>query len=883
MPRTWLRLDRPAALALLLAGVLALLAALGSPPSDTRAQACPPYCSTPIVTPAWHLHMCDDTYEGQQVDNHCMVGDGVTEFPHGTNEVFIIYCHRADDLVVVQVHDSGGGLQYVNHPDGITYQGNGCDTMKFSRRNGIAPAGSPYYTSAWWPEGPFTGVSRGIAWFIGLFIAFDQEDYYGFDAEAQVTARDPGASLDPMVYETITARVTSDSDPVGIAVTLREELPGFSLFRITRPLRFSSEASDESAGVIKVASRDTVTVSYCPRNCAKPYEDRARWYQLVATVTPTNLPTWPGPTTTPTATSPPDVPVRYAVLRPGADDVGYAPQSTNRGLANHLGYPSVYAGMWTSGSNRHFGMVQFDLSSLPSPAAIVSARLEMVGRDGDFAEPGEWSVKLLDKAIDASWRSATFAQVSEATVLAQIGRALGHTDLAEGVTNAFGFSTEQLWLLEERLGSTQRASFRVDGPMEPGYNLFGWHSGVDMYRREKVAPDPALRPSLTLGYVTGVGPMPTVTQGAHSPTPSPPVPTATRTATEPAGPTASATSRPTVSATVTVPGSATVSATATEGAGASVTPTAPDATTPAEPPPSATGTTSAPAPSVLPSPSGTATTAGGTPAAQRQVCLLAFDDADGDGGMGPTERFLPGVTVRVTHVPSAAFVSWTTDGRNDPDYCWSGLADGPYVIAVVQVPLGYVASGPVTHDFVVPYQGPPAVFRFALRRPDVVPPTPSAAATDAKHTPPATAPATVQPTPGPSTGATDAPTRSPTPQPTVTGPSGEVCVAVFDDLDLGGSRGAAEPFLDGHLVAIQDVGRREVRALRTSPAGLVCSRLAVGPYYVRLEPAPLTIHTTPQLVSLQLTDRQRRIVEFGVARMPARDAVYVPFGSRFVR
>ena len=69
----------------------------------------------------------------------------------------------------------------------------------------------------------------------------------------------------------------------------------------------------------------------------------------------------------------------------------------------------------------------------------------------------------------------------------------------------------------------------------------------------------------------------------------------------------------------------------------------------------------------------------------------------------------------------------------------------------------------------------------------------------------------------------------------------------------------------------------------TSPAGLVCSRLAVGPYYVRLKPAPLTIHTTPQLVSLQLTDRQRRIVEFGVARMPARDAVYVPFGSRFVR
>jgi len=889
------RLDRPGILVLLWIGSMLLLAALGSSVEPTHAQACPPHCSTPIVTPAWHLHMCDVPYQEQLDDNRCMIGDGITEFPDGTDRVYIIYCHRADDLVVVQVRDAGGGLQYVNHPDGITYPGNACESLVFSKRNGIAPAGSPYYTSAYWPEGPFHGVSRGIAWYIGLYIAFDQDAYYGGQAEAFITARDPGAVLNPAAFETITARVTSDSDPEGIAVTLRQEAPSFSIFRTERPLKFSPVASDEAAGVIKVANRDTVTVSYCPRNCARPYTDTATWYQLVATVTPTGLPTWPGPAPTATATPPPDVRIEYITLRPAPDDVGYASEITNRGLPNHLGYPSVYSGMWTRGRNRHFGMVQFDLSDVPSGVSFVDARLQMVGRDKAFTDPGAWSVQMLDAAIDVPWRSATFGQVAEAGVVAQIGPTLSDADLAAGRTNAFGFSAGQLAFLNQRLTTTRRVSFRVDGPPGPDENLFAWHSGVDKYRRESVPPDPSLGPSLALAYVLGAAPAPPVTPTSDAGTAGAP--------TTPAAP-PGATISATPSATATVAGGD-LTATAlpspsTPDVPPPVTPTADGPVTAVPATPTADG-------SAEPSPPGPEPTAGGTPvtgtppgwgtatpdappttrtatatatgpAEQRQVCLVAFDDQDGDGTLSPGERFLPDVTVKLTHTASGAFVSWTTDGRNEPDFCWSGLADGSYTIAVVASPFGFVPSGPTRYAFDVPFPGLPAVFAFALRRPGTPTPTPPLTSTP---TAPGPFPSlTPEMPPAPSVTPTPSITPTPTDQPTVTGPSGEICMAAFDDVDGDGYRGVGEAFLRAVSVTIRDVDRRAVRELSTLDHALTCSRLAVGVYFVAVAPPAGRVATGSGEVAVLLTDRQRQIVEFGLVAVVPAPGLYVPYAER---
>lgn len=824
--------------------LLVVLALPGQRTDSARAQACPPYCETPVITPAWHLHMCDVPYQEQLDDNRCMRGPGVTEFPAGTDRVYIIYCHHLPEevgnIVRVQVKDSGGGLQYVNHPDGITYVGDGCETLVFQKRTGIPPGGSPYFTSAVWPEGPFSGIGAGIEWFVGLFVAFDADFYYGLDAEAVITARDPAANLDPLGIDEITVQVSSTTDPVGISMRLVEQSEGFPVFKAASPLRFSDRMSDAAAGVIRVNNNDTITVSYCPRGCTTPYIDTATWIQIHATVTPTSLPTYAGPRPTATNTPPPGVPIEHITLRPAPEDVGYVPQiSANQSRVNHLGYPTIYSGMWTSGRNRHFGMIQFRLDALPAGARTVDARLEMIGQSRDFIDSGEWTVQLLDPSMDAGWRSATFEHVKNAVSLARIGPVLGEFELTDGRTNTFGFSPEQLGLLDARLDSSRRVSFRVDGPGGEDNNLFAWHSGVDVYERASAPPDPALGPSLTIGYVpAGTGPSPT-------PPPSPTSfgPTATPSATSISSPTVDPLATPTP--TLTPGGSETaVASPTTPGGSAEPSATSAEVGTPTDVP--------------------SATPIGG--ARGRQACITAFDDRDGDGSRSPDERFIAGLTVQLTHIASGAFVTWTTDGANDPDFCWNGLVDGQYTIAITERPRGMIASGPTEYRFDVPMESTSITFEFGVRSADA----PTALPTDPPTATPSALP-TLRPTP--------------TPLPTVVGPQGTLCAIAFSDIDANGFDDPGEPLIEDASIRIEDEHRSAVRALMSRSDGAVCVPLAAGVYYVSSEPVTGYEATTSIAEVVLLTDGDVRNVRFGWHRRiaPNGSGIYLPFALRQVR
>jgi hypothetical protein len=399
----------------------------------------------------------------------------------------------------------------------------------------------------------------------------------------------------------------------------------------------------------------------------------------------------------------------------------------------------------------------------------------------------------------------------------------------------------------------------VDGPLGADENLFGWQSGVDKYHRDPQPPDPALGPSLHLTYVAG------------SRSASPTSPSASPTGT------ASVTPLPTPT---TPPASATPDASPTPDGG--TTPSTAPTPEPTEwPTPSATSEATLEPTATRPPPTATdaprVPTATG-PAEQRQVCLSAFDDLDGDGARGPSERFLAGVTVKLTHLASGAFVTWTTDGQNDPDYCWSGLTDGHYVMAAVEAPLGYAASGPTTYQLEVPFPGQPAVYAFAWRRPDVPTPTGEGGETPVLDTPAATA----SPTPSATATATLTPTPSATPttEPTVGGPSGEICVGVYGDGDRSGDRGPGEVFLGQVPVTVRDANRRQVRSLVTVNLDLVCARLATGVYFVSVNPGPGRYVTSGQEMAVLLTDRQRRILEFGLGQAAAENTIHCPFVVR---
>ncbi len=902
-------------MAVLCALVLAALAIPRGPASPpVGAQACPPYCDTPVITPAWHVHMCDEPYQAQLDDNHCMIGKGVTEFPAGTDRVYIIYCHQRNDTVQVFIRDAGGGLQYTNHPDGLTYAGSACETMVYSERNGIAPGGSPYYTSMYWPEGPFSGVGAGIEWYVGLFIAWDADFYYGPEALGRITARDPAANLDSSVRETITVKITSDSDPVGFLVDLREDVASLPLFSSIEPIRFSETETDAAAQRIFVAPHDEIHVAYCPRDCQTAYEDSAVWLSINATVTPTALPTYSGPPPTPTATPPPELRVEYVTLRPAPADVGYVPEkSANKSRVNHLGYPSMYVGMWTRGDNQHFGMVQFDLETIPGDANIIDARLELDGQSSDFTDAGRWRVQLLDASMDVGWREATFEDVRGAPVLGRIGAELTEAALVAGRTNSFGFDLGQLPWLDARLRGTRRASFRVDGPSGEDNNLFAWHTGVDVYGRESEPPDPARGPRLVLGYTRA---LPTPTPGGPpSPTLPPPAsatprPTLAPSATLPAsgatptGGVATATVRPSATSGPGTPSStpdrpltatstsiATAAATATALGGGSGSPTAgagtPSATAPSgtasQTPVSTsvpvgtatdaspiTATPDTPGQTAVPSASPVGTSEatitpvpGGT--GGRQVCVIAFEDADGDTVRNEGERFLAGVTVRLRHEDSGAFVTWTTDGANDPDFCWAGLADGTYSLRLMELPRDFAASGAAEFRVEVPLTVGSVTYAFGARPAGVPTATPTARVTS---TPRSTETPTRRPTPRA--------TSTPTAQPTVVGPSGEVCVTVWHDRDGSGFHDPGERLVADLRVEIASQPDGEAkRAVLTRADEAVCSRLPTGVWHVRLEdPTPWRIRGDAASAVL-LPEGARADVSFAVE--PSDHRIALPF------
>jgi len=859
------------ALLVLSAVTLAALAAPAGRGGPALAQSCPPYCETPVVTPAWHLHMCDETFEQQLDDNHCMIGRGITDFPSGTNSVFVIYCHKYNDTVRIVVKDSGGGEQFVNHPDGITYDGDRCETLEYRERTGIPPGGSPYYTSASWPEGPFSGIGAGIEWFVGLYVLFDADIYYGLGAEAVITARDPAANLDAFLKERITVRVTSDLDADGIAVVLEEQNSGGSIFRSLRPVRFSTEASSEANGVIKVADRSTLRVAYCPRDCRTPYADDAQWLSGNATVTPTPLPTYSGPQPTVTPTAPPNVELGTLALRPVTEDVGYVPQiSNNKSRVNHLGYPTIYSGMWTRGDNVHYGMVQFDLAAVPGDARVVSARLELIGQTRQFYDGGTARVELLGGGIDALWRDATFQDVHTAAVLGQILPELAGGDLAEDRLNFFGFAEDQLAHIADRLRTTRRLSFRIAGPGGAENSLFAWHSGVDLYDRAPEPPDPALRPALVLGYAIGPTPSPTPTGAGASATPTS-LPTASATGTT-SSPTSTATGTAThapTAATTTAPTATTTAPTAAASPSASATQTMP--------PPSAspTGTAEAPGTPATASASETPQTPTPTgPPSGRQACVLAYDDRDADGLRDPDERFLAGVTVRLTHATTGAFITWTTDGANEPDYCWNGLSDGRYVLRLDDLPSGLAPSGAASYTFDVPFADASVTYAFGAHRSDLEPPTPTGSAT-------ATERATTGPSPTATATLTPSPSPSPTASPTVVGPAGDVCATVFDDRDGNGFADAGEEPIAGAEILVETEARGPSRRLVSRAEEAACARVAAGVYFVVVQPPAGFRATTATESAVLVTAGSRQSVAFGW-RAEARPhrPLYIPFALR---
>lgn len=223
--------------------------------------------------------------------------------------------------------------------------------------------------------------------------------------------------------------------------------------------------------------------------------------------TPTATP--PGPTATP---SPPPASGSTIFIIPYSSAVGWVRQADQQ--ANHFGDDDMYTGI----SNRYVyhGAVQFDLSQIPVQARITAASVVLTGQTWIPPErpgSGSWWLEMLAPEIDPGWAGHTFANIRNARAIARIGGPMPESVLGPGRVNTLSFNDNSLRLLEERLQTTRRVSFRLSGPEDSAEaSLFSWDSG---YGAESIGAPPVLRVTYTLD---GSRPSPTPPPG---PTPTP--------------------------------------------------------------------------------------------------------------------------------------------------------------------------------------------------------------------------------------------------------------------------------------------------------------------------------------------------------------------------
>ena len=208
-------------------------------------------------------------------------------------------------------------------------------------------------------------------------------------------------------------------------------------------------------------------------------------YSLDGPPPATPTPRAPTSTPTPTATAAPPTSTPVPTLGPNGDVTIQIPVQPSyagwvvsyEGRGNHLGDDDMYVGVYDGA--QYLGAFQFDLSALPPGAEVNWATLFLMGRSSRYtSQGGDFKPTLLDSSADALWPGLSYPALRDAQTSLALGPVLHGEDLAVGPPYFYRFDAAALAALTQRVGTTRRLSFRLDGPTDGDDNLFSWSSGA---------------------------------------------------------------------------------------------------------------------------------------------------------------------------------------------------------------------------------------------------------------------------------------------------------------------------------------------------------------------------------------------------------------------
>jgi hypothetical protein len=315
-------------------------------------------------------------------------------------------------------------------------------------------------------------------------------------------------------------------------------------------------------------------------------------------------------------------------------------------------------------------------------------------------------------------------------------------------------------------------------------------------------------------------------------------------------PTGTITSTPTATATATATLTPTVTATPTNTRTPTSTPTSTSTRTPtATPMPTATSTSTR-TPTVTPTPTATGTptrtptrtptlTPTSTPTSTPTtgtICVLAFNDRNGNSQRDDGEPLLAGATITVTNSSGVVVGVRTTDGVHEP-HCFTGLASDTYRVEE-QNPAGYSIS--TTPDvWAVPLSvGSTATVAFGDQ---------------------------ALPTPTPTITRTSTPTLTPTPA------TGTICVLAFNDRNGNSQRDDGEPLLAGATITVSTLSGILIGVRTTDGVHEPYCFTNLVPDTYRVEernPTGYPVSTTPDLWAVLLSAGSTTTIAFGDQALP---------------
>jgi len=148
---------------------------------------------------------------------------------------------------------------------------------------------------------------------------------------------------------------------------------------------------------------------------------------------------------------------------PNPKDVGYVASKLIETNRKHFGLNSLFIGVnETKGIS--YGVMQFDLSSIPQNAIIKDVKISLYPLNrvnAKIEKYGEWSIAFIDNSSIAELYD--YEQVNNATILETLGQNIPSEQLTQGKWSHWNFNSSEKNVLQKQL-KYGKVIFRISGP-----------------------------------------------------------------------------------------------------------------------------------------------------------------------------------------------------------------------------------------------------------------------------------------------------------------------------------------------------------------------------------------------------------------------------------